>query len=570
MGLLCCPVALAHVDVTQLQDYKVGKRYYATSNYAAAKAVFDDLLHARNTGTLTPYILFYYAISAYHNQEIALAETTFKRLLAMYPHWVQEDEIWYWLSQIRFEQKDYGAGLAYCAKITDIALAKHVKHAKYYFLRQLDDLTFLQQLFHTYPKDSTIAGVFAEKLAHQPRIHPDLTNLCALPCDANVRWEVYNPLNKLVSLKKKQYNVGVFLPFCIDVIDYEEEGSHSFVIALYQGIKMAVEELAEQGILINLVAYDTQKSPVVTAELLKQKEVKGLDLIIGPLYAATIPLVTDFARNHQINVFNPLSENAEVVGDNPFVFLFRPSWITQAKQAAAYTLQHCNTPCNVGIIHGTSPADVVQANVYKNCIAQSKQHRIAFLRAIAPEEAQNTTEDFFKTFVENEATQSTNESDLLAPLTHLYVASRDELIVANLLRVLAKLKSPPYIIGHATWLDHSAFTFNHLRQPRLLLIDPNHINYKKTAIYQFRKEFYARFSQYPTMYACIGYELMLFLGQMLSQHGVYFQKYWNKSHYPSKIFEGLVYGPHHDNQYVPILQWQKDRLVVRNQTLLTH
>ena len=94
---------------------------------------------------------------------------------------------------------------------------------------------------------------------------------------------------------------------------------------------------------------------------------------------------------------------------------------------------------------------------------------------------------------------------------------------------------------------------------------PDHIDYKKEGIYDFRSNFYDQFAQYPTYYACKGYDMMLFLGHMLSQHGVYFQKHWTKQFYPGAIFEGAAYGLHHDNQHVPIVQLQNDTFVICNQ-----
>ena len=149
-------------------------------------------------------------------------------------------------------------------------------------------------------------------------------------------------------------------------------------------------------------------------------------------------------------------------------------------------------------------------------------------------------------------------------LTHLYVAPKDELIVANLLSAVATLKHPPRIIGHEEWLHHSLFTFDQLKQHHLFLVAPDHIDYKKACIHEFRSSFYDYFAQYPITYACTGYEMMLFLGRMLAQHGVYFQMHWEKESYPGAIFEGIAYGVHHDNQHVPIVQFQKDRFVVCN------
>lgn len=564
--LLAHTTVLARVDKELLQTYKVAKQYYAASDYAAAKAALVPLINTETKNDITPYALFYYALATYSQGESSLAESTFTTIVEEYPAWEQQDEVWYWLGQLRFEEKDYGAGLDRLARITDKTLAAPSEQMKVYFLRQLDDIFLLQTLFSQYPKDQDVARVLFDKIAHQPLISRDLDLLNVLACNFNFSLEEQHPLKETIPLKKDKYNVGVFFPFFVDEVDYEEESSNSFVIALYQGIKAAVAVLIDQGIEINLFAYDTKKDPVTTAALLEQEEVKGMDLIIGPLYAATIPLVAEFARAHQINLFNPLSENTDVVGDNPFVFLFKSSLETQARKAAEFTLQNSNQEINVGIVYGTSKADAMQAHTYKRCMEHNTGKEVALMLSITPEEVQNSLNVLREAGEGVGAEQATKNKELISldGLTHLYVAAKDELTVANVLSTVTMLKASPCIIGHEEWLRHSSFTFDQLKQHRLYLVAPDYIDYTKAGIHEFRSSFYDRFAQYPTTYACIGYDMMLFLGHMLAQYGVYFQQHWTKESHPRSIFESAAYGIHHDNQQVPIVQFRKDRFVICN------
>ena len=564
--LLLARGVLAHVDRASLEKYKTAKKYYAASDYVAAKATLASMINAEEKNDIIPYARFYYALSAYHNGEPTLAENTFTKIAEEYPDWEQKDEVWYWLGQLRFEAQDPSAGLDRLANITDKAFSAPLGQMKTYFLEQLGDIFLLQTLLRQHPEDQAIAKVLFDKVAKQPLISRDLDLLNTLAHDFDLGLEEANPLKEAVSLKKDGYNVGVFVPFFVDEVDYEEESSIFFVIALYQGIQAAVASLAEQGIKINLFAYDTKKDPVTTAALLKQEEVKGMDLIISPFYAATLPLVAAFAQKHKINLFNPLSENTDAVGDNPFSFLFQSSLETQARSAAEFTLKDADGELNVGIVHGDSEVDAMQARIYKQCIEYGMGKEVALILPIT--EAVFSTDNELKESSEDvdEVSEEENkESISLDNLTHLYVASRDELTVARILSALETLKHPPRIIGHEAWLHHSSFTFDQLKQHRLYFVAPNYIDYEKKAIHVFRNSFYDRFAQYPTRYACIGYEMMTFLGRMLAQHGVYFQKHWEKTLYPGIIFEGAAYGTHHDNQHVPIIQFKKDQFLICNQ-----
>ena len=558
----------AHVDKESLRRYKTAKKYYAASDYVAAKATFASVLNAAEENDITPYALFYYALSAYHNEEPTLAEKTFATIVETYPDWEQQDEAWYWLGQLRFEADDPSAGLDRLAHITDEALAVPLGQMKAYFLAQLDDICLLQTLLRRYPEDRVVAQVLFDRVAHQPLISRDLNLLNMLAHNFGLKLEENTSLKDVASLKKDSYNVGVFFPFFVDEVDYEEESSLLFVIALYQGIQAAVTALSAQGIKINLFAYDTKKDPVTTAALLKQEEIKGMDLIIGPLYATTIPLVAAFARKHKINLFNPLSKNTDFVGDNPFAFLFQPSLETQARSAAEFTLQDTDGELNVGIVYGDLAEDAMQARLYKQRIEAGMGKEVAFMLPIADEALYRTENKLQEPSVvvdEDPEEEGDQEPISLEGLTHLYVASKDELSVANMLSIIETLAHSPRIIGHEAWLQHSSFAFDQLRQHRLYFVAPNYIDYEKEAIHAFRSSFYDRFAQYPSLYACIGYEMMVFLGRMLAQHGVYFQKSWDSTSHQGIIFEGATYGPHHDNQSVPILQFKKGQLIICNQ-----
>eukprot|EP00540_Astrosyne_radiata_P007140 CAMPEP_0116824120 /NCGR_PEP_ID=MMETSP0418-20121206/1221_1 /TAXON_ID=1158023 /ORGANISM="Astrosyne radiata, Strain 13vi08-1A" /LENGTH=452 /DNA_ID=CAMNT_0004452457 /DNA_START=1042 /DNA_END=2397 /DNA_ORIENTATION=+ len=429
---------LAHVDKEQLKKYKKAKKYYFASDYESAKAILLSLIDGGEKNTTTPYALFYYALSAYHNGELSLAEDTFSTILEEYPDWEQEDEVNYWLGQLRFEAEDYHTGLTWLAKITNQKLGTALEAMKVYFLRQVDNIRVLQNIAKQYPDDRTIASVLSEKVAQ---------HFC-------FDLQGYDSLKETVSLKKDSYNVGIFFPFFIDDVDYEEENNHLFVLALYQGIKVAVTALAHQGIKINLFAYDTKKDPVVTAALLEQEEVKGMDLMIGPLYAATFPLVADFARIHRVNLFNPISENQDVVGGNSFVFLFKSSLETQARRAAEFTLQNATKEFNVGIVYGTSEADAIQARTYKQYVEHHTGKAVAFMVPATPEGAQASLNEWEKHAegVIGEAEEGATKKLLsLEGLTHLYVASKNELIVAHVLRNVELSKQPPCIIGHESW-----------------------------------------------------------------------------------------------------------------------
>ncbi|MFN7094548.1 MAG: hypothetical protein ACK4M7_04210 [Burkholderiales bacterium] len=551
----------ADIEKDLLRAYKKAKKCYTIADYAGAKEALVPLLADTMQTSLTPYAWFYYGLVAYHEGHVNLAEETFLKIYQEFSDWDQQDEVKYWLAQIAFEKKDYSQALAYLTQIHQPELAPSIQSMKSHFLHQIEDIPQLQAFLNEYPKDPIIAQVLLDKQIEQPYIKQDHELIDRLLQQFTLDQQTWNPVYKFPSIKKERYNVAVFLPFFIHELNYEEEQGNQFVLSLYKGIVAAVEELASQGIPINLYAYDTKKDAATTAALLEQEEVKYMDLIIGPLYANTIPLVAEFARKHQINLFNPLSSNAQVVGNNPFVYLFKPSLETQARQAAWYTQQD-SSATKLGIVYGTSAEDSIKAFTYKQYIEQHTNQQVSLVLQLDAK----ASREFLNMF-RNIRTDTTQvERPDLASLSHIYIASQDELIIANVLSALEILHSKPCIIGDEAWIRQNSITLDQLQRLRLRFIAPDYIDYGKESLQQFRDQFYEQFGHYPGYYESVGYDMMLYIGNMLAQHGVYFQQHWPNIAVPGRVFAGFCYGRHHDNQHVPIVKFQSSALVLCEET----
>ncbi len=65
-----------------------------------------------------------------------------------------------------------------------------------------------------------------------------------------------------------------------------ESGLHDryFVLDLYEGMKIAQQELLEDSIRIRLHAYDTKRDSLTTRKLLNSLRNAKMDLLVGPLF----------------------------------------------------------------------------------------------------------------------------------------------------------------------------------------------------------------------------------------------------------------------------------------------
>lgn len=96
-------------------------------------------------------------------------------------------------------------------------------------------------------------------------------------------------------------------------------------ITLYEGAKLAMELFDSNSISIKLHVFDVTNEVSTAEQLIHNKALDSIDLIIGPVYLHPFKLMSDYAKQRGIFIINPLSEKNEILGNNPFVIKIQPS-----------------------------------------------------------------------------------------------------------------------------------------------------------------------------------------------------------------------------------------------------
>jgi len=553
------------------EQYEHAKQMYQSGHYSEAKLLFSALKSKEEVLSLMPYFCFYYALSCHYNQEEALAKQSFFDLLSRFPCWNKCDEVRYWSAQFKFKDQQPVEALTLIASIKDKGLVQPVLSMKKYFLKKIENIQILEELLDKFPTDSVIKKILSKKAVYSAYLTQDDGLIDRLKANYNCFIHVYDPLARLTSTQKEVYSVAILLPFFMDELDYED-CKDQFVIELYQGIKLALEVLKKQGIAIRLFTFDTKKDPVVTAALLAQKEMKHMDLIIGPLYPDTIPLVAEFSKRYKINFVNPISTNSAIIKGNPFAFLFQPMLETYAQKAAELTLRHIHEHSLedpvVAVFYGDTKEEISQAERYKEIMEQSLGKPLDIFVKLS---SRVEIEEFFSNLNQIESQEKkleTTEEEVQLPgidlkrITHIYLPTQNDLLIATVVGFPFKFGISPQIIGHEQWIRKDLLTLYHLQKLPLLLLAPNYIDFNKPGLLEFRENFFKQTASLPTMQSYIGYEMMLFFGQMLGRYGNYFQKSWENMHYSGAIFQGVYYGKSHSNQHILVLKFVKDKFLI--------
>jgi hypothetical protein len=405
---------------------------------------------------------------------------------------------------------------------------------------------------------------------------------------------------ELPTVYKDEYKVALVLPFMFESIENPIPViRNTLVLDVYQGIKLAKEELSAKGINIRLFTFDTKKSEKETRKFLN--DLRGMDLIIGPFYPGPVKVISDFSKQEKINIINPLTENVEYMDGNPFAFLFKPSFITTAEKSAEWLI--ANQPRkNVLILFDQNDRDSLFAQqakllleadsfnilrfqsvtdqsskflldsliekyeeYYPKKVADSiaeLDNRFIKTRRLRSEELKKGFEEYPYFYEEDDIRQERKliayeeKFEVPGDSIHTILAiTKSNSIANNIISIVASRNDSIMLVGFGDWLEFKSLNYQQMDNLNTKFMAPGFID-KSTVLYQqTRDKFRVSYRKLPSEFDLVGYELMMLLGDSMDKYGKYWQKgLYNKGFISGILSEGLDYTNSNDNQVVPIVE----------------
>lgn len=121
--------------------------------------------------------------------------------------------------------------------------------------------------------------------------------------------------------EKKPINtikVALVLPFSKE--NGAQREPQTRIVEFYEGFLMAADSLKRQGVSMDIYAYDTKETKAGAEKILADSRMKEMDLIVGPVNAASIAPLTDFARQNNIRLVVPFAPKVDQVFNNPLLY----------------------------------------------------------------------------------------------------------------------------------------------------------------------------------------------------------------------------------------------------------
>lgn len=563
-------IALSFLEQGNLfaQDYKKqyrqAKDLFAAGNYSAAMDAFQPLMIYDKNNPYPEYSSFYYALSAQRLGFTTLAKQSFLQTKKIYPKWDQLDELNYWLVKIYLEQREYFHAWQLAKEIKNPTFRLEIDPLKREALLHVEDVETLKMLREENPEDAEVAFALAKAIGKQvPMADGNVLDSVAQQFGWNksdfVRSSAGTPVFK------ERYRIALVLPFRTSSLDPSPGKKKSqFALDMYQGMKLAADSLRMEGINLDLLAYDTDHDPEEIKKLVKEEELKNADLIVGPLFQEDAPAVHEFSKTNKVNLFtNPLSSNIDMIGKNPYSFLFQPSHSTIGEKSAELLASKV-TNKNCIVFFGESAKDSAMAASFR--LTAKK----VGLKIVKAEQVNSETSadilSILTTATQYDEWKNPKQFKLkLDSIGSVFVASDDPLIYTKVINSVETRGDSILVVGHENWLDDNSVDLSKFEKIKVTFASPNFSAIESKPYLVFRKKFLQRHGVFPGSYAQKGFEFMMVIGHSLKQFGVYFQEGLTKEKIQGILTSGYRIGPKHDNSVVPFVSFKGGRLELINE-----
>lgn len=557
--MICAVPVCAQIDYHK--QYVNAKTLYREGKYNLAMETFKPLIAYDKNNPYSQYASFYYALAAYNQGFKPLARTSLNEIRKLSPTWDKMDEVNFWTGKIYMEDRDYFQALKVWSSVQDKSLQPLIDQMKTKSLSEVTDVETLRMMREEHPRDAIVGKQLATLLARNPGNPADKAQLDELIKIFNLNRADFVP-EAPKSFFKDTYAVSVMMPFMVNTLAPSTASKRNQnVLDFYEGMKLAVDTLTKQGVKISLRAYDTERNVNKIKSVLNTDELKNTDLLIGPFFQEEVKPMQDFSQAVGVNLFNPLHNNLELIGSNPYAFLYQPSLETIGRKAGEFLSANAKKKTCL-VFYGTTRRDSTLAANFA-AAAQAKGMKIIATHRLSREQSGNiltilTSATEFDDFKNPKQFALKKDS-----VGGIYVASDDALIYAKVISGIETRGDQIPVLGSESWLEQHTIDLEKFQNLPITLIAPNYVDTGRPYARAFNRKFVKTHGRVATGYASTGYELMLFLGNQLKKNGVYFQDAMSKAGtIPGYIMEGHNYQVGRSNDLVPFVRFEAGNMKV--------
>jgi hypothetical protein len=315
------------------------------------------------------------------------------------------------------------------------------------------------------------------------------------------------------------YNVSIVLPFLSHRFDATSEDVYPdsrYALNFYAGARMALDELGDEGVRLNVNVYDSKASENTIRDLLRTNpDLSNSHLIVGPYRRQNVQRVADYAKKENITFISPYSASANLSSSNPFYLQVSPTLQSHCEAITRHALEKYRSD-QIVLVCREKPEEVARLKYFQD--------------ALKLEEGVDV--EPFEEFRISTQSVDLAEMDLLPFLelrdTSVFILpswSNETFIYSFLRKLDVSRDASSYIVvyGMPQWMQYEKIDYDYFEKLNVHVSSDSHIDNLSNDIQFFKRRFYDRYGAIPTSDAYLGYDVMLFGGRMLQKYGTKFQ-----------------------------------------------
>lgn len=307
-------------------------------------------------------------------------------------------------------------------------------------------------------------------------------------------------------LMKESYIVSMFIPFKARDHDQDDDRFSQY----YAGIKLGAAQLENEGISLTINAFDSDESKTPVSLVPEET-----DIIVGPYEEAGLKAMIEYGKEKQIPVISPWYSLSKVE-QNPYYVQLRPT-----------LKDHFNAMVN-HISKNFKASEVV-------LVGRNNKNDQAWFKffQVAGQKYYNTQAP--KIFVEHFVLDDSLAlgqwvfGDLLDKGKKVFIipnhSFKDESYIYSVLRRLNAEKHGQKIVvyGMPIMIDSDRIDFDYYNSLNMRVVVSEFVDDKDSKVASFGRKFFDEYGTLPENDAFEAYDMILFIGRNLKNHGRKFQ-----------------------------------------------
>lgn len=340
-----------------------------------------------------------------------------------------------------------------------------------------------------------------------------------------IRWKDVSDKNKAIEIPaesknkaggfeyKEVYNVKLLLPLNADKIN--DPGASRFTY-FYAGALLALEELGEEGVKLNVDIIDTEAQDYNLEKNMTKLVSPETDMIIGPFERESIKKLSEICKEKEVVLVSPWYTSSRLTTQNPYYVQMNPNLKEHFLKLVNYSVKSYK-PEEISIL----------------VRGDNDQPWVDYFEGEAKK--LNKGKDFFKTYKVNTDSLKLGptafftmlkDTKLKAVIIPNYSYNDESYIYSCLRRLAAEVGSRSIsVMGMPILYDSDKVEFDYYRTLQMKVVMADYVDENYGKIREFRRRFLDTYGEIPTAEAVKGHDLILFLGRNIKKYGRKFQDF---------------------------------------------